>query len=326
MIILTGGAGFIGSNLLAALNRRHGDDILVVDNIAATEKWKNLVGKSFRQYVHKTRLWSWLEQNGAVTVEAIVHLGACTDTMESDFDYLAENNVTYSRKIWRFCTENRIPLVYASSAATYGDGRHGFSDDHDQTAAYEPINAYGYSKHLFDLWALKQSQTPPRWYGLKFFNVYGPCESHKGRMASVAGFAIPQALRSGRIRLFKSHRPGWADGGQKRDFIYVGDVVELILHFLHAAAPSGLYNGGTGTSRSFNDLARAIFTSLKLPERIDYFDMPESLRAGYQYVTEADVGKLAATGFTCGALSLEEGVEHYVTWLQDEGRCAGRPG
>ncbi|MFZ0726329.1 MAG: ADP-glyceromanno-heptose 6-epimerase [Desulfobacterales bacterium] len=325
MVILTGGAGFIGSNTLAALNRGYGDDILVVDNIAATGKWKNLVGKPFRHYVHKSHLWSWLEQSEAVTVEAVIHLGACTDTMENDFDYLVENNVAYSQKLWRFCTENRIPLVYASSAATYGDGRRGFSDDHDQTAAYEPINAYGYSKHLFDLWALKQSKTPPRWYGLKFFNVYGPGESYKGRMASVASFAIPQALRSSRIRLFKSHRQGWVDGGQKRDFIFVGDIVDLILYFLEASAPSGLYNGGTGRSRSFNDLARAIFKSLKLPEKIDYFDMPETLRASYQYFTEADTAKLAATGFKCGALSLEQGMEQYVKWLRDEGRRAGPP-
>ncbi|MGA9478351.1 MAG: ADP-glyceromanno-heptose 6-epimerase [Desulfobacterales bacterium] len=319
MVILTGGAGFIGSNTLSALNRRYGDDILLVDNVASTAKWKNLVGKSFRQYVHKTRLWSWLDHNDGRTVEAVVHLGACTDTMESDFDYLFENNVSYSRDLWHFCTQRQIPLIYASSAATYGDGRDGFSDDHEKTAIYKPINPYGYSKHLFDLWALKQQETPSRWYGIKFFNVYGPCESHKGRMASVAHFAIPQALQSGKLRLFKSFREDCADGEQRRDFIYVQDIVELIVYFLDASPPNGLYNAGTGRSRSFNDLAGAIFSALNLPERIEYFDMPESIKDSYQYVTEADMSKLLATGCPYGPLSLEKGIEQYVKWLCKEG-------
>lgn len=319
MVILTGGAGFIGSNTLTALNRIYGDDILLVDNVARTAKWKNLVGKSFRQYVHKARLRSWLEQNDDRAVEAVVHLGACTDTMESDFDYLFENNVSYSQDMWHFCTERQIPLIYASSAATYGDGRDGFSDAHEKTNIYKPINPYGYSKHLFDLWALKQQKTPPRWYGIKFFNVYGPCESHKGRMASVAYFAIPQALQSGKIQLFKSYREDCADGEQRRDFIYVQDIVDLIAYFLDASPPNGLYNAGTGRSRSFNDLASAIFSALNLPERIEYFDMPESIKDSYQYMTEADMSKLMATGCPYGPLSLEEGIDQYVRWLHSEG-------
>ncbi len=320
MIILTGGAGFIGSHTLTALNRLYGDDILLVDNVARTAKWKNLVGKSFMQYVHKNRLWSFMDQNMDRAVEAVVHLGACTDTMESDFDYLFENNVSFSRRIWHFCAERQIPFIYASSAATYGDGRDGFSDDHEKTAIYKPINPYGYSKHLFDLWALKQQDTPPRWYGIKFFNVYGPGESHKGRMASVAHFAIPQALQSGKIRLFKSYRKECADGEQRRDFIFVQDIVDLILYFLNASPPNGLYNAGSGLSRSFNDLANAIFSALKLPQRIEYFDMPESLKDSYQYVTEADMGKLLATGYPYQPLSLEEGIEQYVKWLQKESK------
>ncbi len=317
MYILTGGAGFIGSNTLATLNRMDCTDILVVDNIAASSKWENLVGKSFRLYVHKNSLWPWLEKHTHENVEAVIHLGACTDTMEKDFDYLAENNVAYSRRLWRFCADRQIPFVYASSAATYGDGGNGFSDAHDKTTAYKPINPYGYSKHLFDLWALKQKKTPPQWYGIKFFNVYGPCENHKGRMASVPNFAIPQARQNGKIRLFKSYRVGIKDGEQKRDFVYVQDVVDLVVHFLDTSAPSGLYNAGTGRSRSFNDLAKAIFSALKIAGEIEYFEMPEAIRNSYQYFTEADMHKLIATGYTHAPVSLEEGIARYVEWLSE---------
>lgn len=315
MLILTGAAGFIGSNTLAALNRSYGDDILLVDNVGRTGKWRNLVGRSFRQYVHKTALWSWLEQYASETLDAVIHLGACTDTMENDFDYLVENNVAYSRGIWQLCTERQIPLIYASSAATYGDGRRGFSDDHERIPGYRPINAYGYSKHLFDLWALKQPKTPPRWYGLKFFNVYGPREGHKGGMASVANFAIPQAKKSGTIRLFRSHREDCGDGEQRRDFIYVDNAVELIVHFLGATLPSGLYNAGTGQSTSFNDLATAIFKAFNLPVAIDYVDMPATIRGSYQYFTEADMSKLTASGCRYKPLSVEAGIQRYVNWL-----------
>ena len=312
MIILTGGAGFIGSNALAELNRTNRNDILVVDNVAATAKWKNLVGRSFREYVHKNALWQWITQNEKEPIEAVIHLGACTDTMEHDFDYLIENNVQYSQKIWRLCTERQIPLVYASSAATYGSGEDGFSDDHGKTATYKPINPYGYSKHLFDLWALKQTHTPPRWYGLKFFNVYGPNENHKGRMASVPNFAIPQAQESGKIRLFKSYRKGCPDGEQKRDFVYVQDVVDIILYFLDSSAPNGLYNAGTGAARSFNDLAHAIFSALGLPEKIEYFDMPENLKGSYQYYTQAEMRKIHSAGYPHEPTPLEEGIKKYV--------------
>ena len=315
MYILTGGAGFIGSNTLATLNRMGCSDILVVDNVASSPKWKNLVGRSFRLYVHKNSLWSWLEKHDRESVEAVIHLGACTDTMEKNFDYLVENNVTYSRRLWRFCADRQIPFVYASSAATYGDGENGFSDAHEKTAAYKPINPYGYSKHLFDLWALQQKKTPARWYGVKFFNVYGPCENHKGRMASVPNFAIPQARQSGKIRLFKSCRAEVEDGEQKRDFVYVQDVVDPVVHFLDSTAPSGLYNAGTGHSRSFNDLARAIFSALNLPEEIEYFEMPDAIKNSYQYFTEADMKKLSATGYHHEPVSLEEGIARYVEWL-----------
>ena len=317
MIILTGGAGFIGCNTLATLNRMDCTDILVVDNVGRSSKWQNLVGKSFRHYVHKNALWPWLEKNDSEKVEAVIHLGACTDTMEKDFDYLAENNVSYSQKLWRFCTDRRIPFIYASSAATYGDGGNGFSDAHAKTVHYKPINPYGYSKHLFDLWALKQKQSPSQWYGIKFFNVYGPGENHKGRMASVPNFAIPQAKQNGKIRLFRSHLPGVKDGEQKRDFVYVQDVVDLVVHFLDSSAPSGLYNAGTGRSRSFNDLAKAIFSGLNIPGEIEYFEMPDDIKNSYQYFTEADMKKLIATGYHHAPVSLEEGIARYVKWLSE---------
>jgi ADP-L-glycero-D-manno-heptose 6-epimerase len=315
MLILTGGAGFIGANTLKALNRRGRSDILVVDNVARTEKWKNLVGCAFYRYLHKDALWRWLDTHSDASLDAVLHLGACTDTLETDFDYLHRNNVDYSRRIYRLCTERNIPLVYASSAATYGDGAHGFSDRHEDTDRYRPINPYGYSKHLFDLWALRQTETPSRWYGVKFFNVYGPRENHKGRMASVARFAIPQALETGRIRLFKSHRPDCRDGEQRRDFVFVEDVVDIVLHLLEFDLPSGLYNAGSGSAQTFNHLAEAIFGALERPVCIEYFDMPESLRDSYQYFTEADMGKLLQAGYSHHPTTLEDGIRQYVQWL-----------
>lgn len=320
MIILTGGAGFIGTNTLIALNRMGCEDVIVVDNIAATDKWKNLVGKDFRQYIHKDRLWEWLAERPTVPLEAVIHLGACTDTMETDFDYLAGNNLQYSQRLWRLCTEKQVPLVYASSAATYGDGTAGFSDDHSQVHRYRPINPYGLSKHLFDLWALKQDDAPPRWYGLKFFNVYGPYENHKGRMASVAYFAIPQALEKGQIRLFKSGRADVGDGEQKRDFVFVGDVVNIAIHFLNNAAPSGIYNAGSGRAQTFNRLATSIFSALQKPVNIEFFDMPDSLRDSYQYFTEADMNKIVEAGCNFQPTSLEDGIRRYCDWL-----LKGRP-
>lgn len=314
MIILTGGAGFIGTNTLIALNAQGRDDILVVDNIAATPKWKNLVGRSFRQYLNKEVLWDWLAHYENNQIEAVIHLGACSDTMEHDFDYLTQNNIVYSQKLWRLCTRRKIPFIYASSAATYGDGAFGFSDEHKKTFQYQPINPYGYSKHLFDLWALRQNETPSKWCGLKFFNVYGPYETHKGRMASVAHFAIPQALENGRIRLFKSYRQDYSDGDQRRDFLYVQDAVDILIHLLNTSVPNGIYNAGTGKSQTFNQLADAVFKTLKKPVQIEYFDMPDALKDTYQYFTEADMEKFISTKYDYQFTSLEEGVAAYVNW------------
>lgn len=315
MIILTGGAGFIGANTLRALNQAGHKDILVVDNVGETAKWRNLVGCEFHEYVHKNTLWEWLKHHPDVSLDAVFHLGACSDTMQYDFDYLVVNNVQYSQKLWQLCTQRRVPLIYASSAATYGDGSSGFSDDHEVTDDYKPINQYGYSKQLFDLWALKQDASPPFWYGLKFFNVYGPYEDHKGRMASVIKHALPQVLEKGRIRLFKSYRKDFPDGGQKRDFVFVGDVVDIMVNFLETPVPSGLYNAGSGTAQTFNDLAEAVFKAVNRPLEIEYFDMPESLRATYQYFTEADMNKLRTLGIDYKPTSLEEGAKIYCEWM-----------
>ncbi len=314
MIVLTGAAGFIGTNVLITLNVQGIDDILVVDNIATTHKWKNLVGRSFRQYVNKSGLWDWLDQNNIENIEAVIHLGACSDTMERDFDYLAQNNIIYSQKLWQFCTEKQIPFIYASSAATYGDGSNGFSDDHEETFQYQPINPYGYSKHLFDLWALKQNKTPSRWYGLKFFNVYGPYENHKGRMASVAHFAIPQAREEGKIRLFKSYRSDYDDGEQRRDFVYVQDAVDTVMYLLNTSVPNGLYNAGSGKAQTFNQMADAIFKTMKKTVKIEYFDMPDELKESYQYFTEADMKKFLSIKRDYRPKSLDEGIATYVNW------------
>ena len=314
MIVLTGAAGFIGTNTLIALNVQGKDDILVVDNISVTAKWKNLVGRSFRQYINKNALWDWLDKGNFENIEAIIHLGACSDTMERDFDYLTQNNIMYSQRLWQFCTQKRIPFIYASSAATYGDGSNGFSDDHENTFQYRPINRYGYSKHLFDLWALKQNKTPSRWYGLKFFNVYGPYENHKGRMASVAHFTIPQVYKEGKIRLFKSYRPDYDDGEQKRDFVYVQDAVDMVIYLLNTSVPNGLYNAGCGKAQTFNQLADAIFQTMGKKVNIEYFDMPEGLNESYQYFTEARMKKFRAVNSDYRPNTLHEGIAKYVNW------------
>lgn len=340
MIVLTGGAGFIGANTLAALNARGRDDVLVVDDVGSSGQWRHLVGRSYLGYLHRDELWTWLAGEGPAgtipgpstgdpdPLDSVIHLGACSDTTEEDFDFLTVNNVRYTRRLWNLCARRGVPFVYASSAATYGDGSLGFSDDHELVPELEPLNAYGYSKHRFDVWALERAEAarsggaadvsaetppaPPAWYGLKFFNVYGPHEDHKGRMASVAHHAIGQARREGRIRLFRSHRPDVEDGDQKRDFVWVGDAVETILNVLDRRPPSGIYNVGTGRARTFADMAHAIFDALDRSPSIEYFDMPEDLRGRYQYFTEADVGKLEEAGAAPAWTSLEEGIARYV--------------
>ena len=317
MIILTGGAGFIGTNTLIELNRRGEDDILIVDNIEGTEKENNLSCVKFREYVNKNLLWEWLERNKEIKIDTIIHLGACSDTTQKDLDYLYQNNVIYSQKLWKLAQRNDIPFIYASSAATYGDGILGFSDDHELIPELKPLNPYGQSKQDFDLWVLEQKQTPPTWLGLKYFNVYGPFELYKGRMASVAWHGYNQIMETGKINLFKSHREDYEDGEQLRDFIYVMDSVNITLNFLDNNIISGIYNVGTGQARTFNALALSLFKSMNLELNVEYFDIPHDIRLKYQYFTKAGINKsqtLRPDGFKFH--SLEDGVAEYVQFLK----------
>lgn len=326
MLVVTGAAGFIGANLVAELHRRGHREILAVDAFQgagagptsppAKTPWLDELGQQER--LEKRELADWLQRNGT-RVQAIFHLGACSDTTATDREYMLSNNLEYTRTLWHWCAQAQVPFVYASSAATYGDGSQGFDDACDPNHL-KPLNLYGKSKHLFDLWALEQSVTPPRWAGLKYFNVYGPRESHKGRMASVAFHAYNQILKTGRVKLFQSHRPGIPDGGQERDFVFVEDAVNATLHFRETPAspeaPNGLYNIGTGKARSFADLARAVFAALGRTPAIDFIPMPEDLRERYQYFTQATNSKLVRSGLSRPFHSIEEGVAKYVEWLQ----------
>lgn len=329
MILLTGGAGFIGTNTLEALNRRGREDVVVVDHLDHPAKRRHLEGRGHAGVVERDAFWGWLDERPDPGFEAVVHLGACSDTRETDVAFLERVNVRYSQRLWELCAERAIPLVYASSAACYGDGSRGFSDEHGRVAACEPLNPYGRSKQAMDEWALERAaagEAPPLWAGLRYFNVYGPHEEHKGDMASVVHKKVPEAARTGEISLFRSHREGWADGEQRRDFVFVEDAVDVTLWFLEGAAgplaagrdagerPSGVYNVGTGRARTFDDLARAIFAALGREPRIVYEPMPEDLRSRYQYHTEAETDKLRGVGYERVFRSLEDGVARFVSW------------
>jgi ADP-L-glycero-D-manno-heptose 6-epimerase len=322
MLVVTGASGFIGSNLVAELNRRGRSDLLAVDDYprlrgsarpaASPANARYLQSSQIAGLLDMQDLAGWLDRAGD-QVEAILHLGACSDTTVTDRQWVMEVNYRYTQRLWQWCAQAARPLIYASSAATYGDGAAGY-DDECLPNKYRPLNLYGESKHLFDLWALEQANTPPRWAGLKYFNVYGPHENHKGRMASVVYHGFQQIRDTGQIRLFQSHREGIPDGGQKRDFIFVQDVVEATLHFLDPSGSwnNGLYNVGVGCARTFSDLADAVFAALGRSPRIDYIPMPADLRSRYQYFTEAKVDKLRGAGFRRPMRSLEEGVRQYV--------------
>src|SRR6476646_6284889 len=294
MIVVTGAAGFIASCLVSRLNAANFNDIVVVDNFSIEKKLANLEGKKLREYVDRETFFDWLDANHE-QVEFIFHLGARTDTTEMDpavFDLL---NLNYSKQMWQACVRYNLPLVYASSAATYGDGTLGYSDqDEALFPLYRPLNPYGDSKNDFDNWALQQAEKPYFWAGLKFFNVYGPNEYHKSRMASVIMHAFHQIQQSGSMTLFRSHNPDYTDGGQMRDFVYVRDVVQMCVWLMNAQPAPGLYNVGSGTARSFIDLAKAVFAALGLPEKIDFIDTPADIRDKYQYFTEADMRKLTS--------------------------------
>ena len=310
-IVITGAAGFIGSCLTGMLNSLGHTDLILVDEFGDADKASNLAGKQFAAEVEREIFFDWLEEKRPV-VSAFYHIGARTDTTEFDYSVHERLNVEYSKKVWQYCTAHGIPLVYASSAATYGAGEKGYDDRHDVVEELQPLNAYGISKNEFDKWALKQTVEPPFWAGLKFFNVYGPNEYHKGRMASVIFHSVNQINKDGLVRLFRSHRPDYKDGQQLRDFVYVKDVIKVCYWLMEHRPASGLYNLGTGKARSFEDLVYATFKGLDLPAKIEYIDMPLDIRDKYQYFTEANMGKLRKAGYTDAFYTLEEGVGDYV--------------
>jgi len=311
MIVVTGAAGFIGSCLVSRLNQAGYDNIVVVDDFSKTEKEQNLVGKTLISKVGRNGFLQWFEDFGS-EIEFVYHIGARTDTTEFDKSIFDELNVNYSKSIWNLCVKFNIPLVYASSAATYGLGEHGYKDDHDVISKLKPLNPYGDSKNDFDKWVLEQTTTPPFWAGLKFFNVYGPNEFHKGRMASVIFHAFRQIGETGAMKLFRSHNPDYTDGGQLRDFVYVKDVVEVCLYLMKTPPNSGIYNLGSGVARTFLDLAKNTFKAMDKAEDISFIDTPADIRDKYQYFTEADMSKLIDSGYKIPFHSLEDGVADYV--------------
>ena len=312
VIVVTGAAGFIGSYLTGYLNHLGFEKLVLVDDFSVVKKEANLEGKKFLHQVDRELFFDWCAKHTG-EIGHIFHLGARTDTTEMDYAVHKRWNLDYSQRIWQLCTDNNIPLVYASSAATYGNGEHGYTDGHDVVTKLHPLNPYGVSKNEFDIWALAQPTAPPFWAGLKFFNVFGPNEYHKGRMASVIFHAYNQIKEKGEVKLFRSHNPDYKDGEQIRDFIYVKDVVSICVWLMQNQPASGLYNTGTGKARTFKDLVKAIFDTLKLPEQIVFVDTPIDIRDKYQYFTEADMRKLFAAGYTTPLYSLEEGVKEYVS-------------
>ena len=314
--IVTGGAGFIGRNLVAALNARGHEDILIVDRLGSDQKWKNLLGLSFVDLVDLGEFRDFIAHSTIDELETVFHLGACSSTTERDADYLLDNNYRYSQEVCQWCLSSDVRFVYASSAATYGDGSLGYSDEEARIPLYRPLNMYGYSKQLFDHWAAREGLFD-RIVGLKYFNVFGPYEDHKGEMRSMVHKAYGQILSTGRVRLFKSHRPGYGDGEQLRDFVYVKDAVDVTLFFEDHSQVSGLFNCGTGRARSWNDLMNALFAAMGRPPEIEYIAMPESLRNQYQYFTQADGARLRSAGYDRPFTSLEEAVRDYVTTYLD---------
>lgn len=312
--LITGGAGFIGSTIAAALAAKGTHKIVVCDTLGETEKWRNLRKHAIYEVVQPQNIFIWLEMFGA-TVDAIIHMGAISSTTETNVDLILETNQSFSILLYRWCAENAKRFIYASSAATYGDGAQGFSDD-AALNSLKPLNAYGWSKHLFDRYvatALAEKEpAPAQWAGLKFFNVYGPNEYHKGDQRSVVCVKFPDAKAGKPVKLFKSYKPEFPDGGQSRDFIYVKDCVKVVEWLLSNPKISGLFNVGTGKARSFDDLARALFAALGKDPAIDYFDMPETLRDKYQYHTQANMEKLRKAGYMAEFTSLEDGVRDYV--------------
>ena len=324
MIVITGGAGMIGSIIAWHLNTKlQRDDLIITDHITHENQWQNLVKRQYAQYLDKSQLLDWLngntDQKPRKDISAIIHMGAISATTERDFNKLVSDNIHYSQNLWTWCATNKVPFFYASSAATYGDGEHGYDDI--SIEKLRPLNGYGYSKHFFDQWALRQAADnqaiPQAWAGFKFFNVYGPNEYHKERMASVAFHSFNQFKDTGTVKLFKSHKQGYEDGMQLRDFVYVKDAAAVVVHFLQSAlsakpCPNGIYNIGTGKARAFKDLATNVMSSMGKTPQITYIDMPEDLQGRYQYFTEANMAKLHNACYAEPFHSLEEGIKDYV--------------
>ncbi|HXI01319.1 MAG TPA: ADP-glyceromanno-heptose 6-epimerase [Sphingobacteriaceae bacterium] len=311
MIVITGAAGFIGSCLIHKLNEEQYYDLVLVDDFSDPEKNKNFEGKRFSEKVHRDNFHKWLKEN-QLHVQIIFHIGARTDTTEFNRSILNDLNLEYSKEIWNCCVEFGLPLIYASSAATYGLGEHGYTDDETKIPLLKPLNPYGDSKNDFDIWALKQERKPYFWTGLKFFNVYGPNEYHKGRMASVIMHTFNQIRETGKMKLFRSHNPEYRDGGQMRDFVYVKDVIHVLYFLMHHRKDSGIYNLGSGTARTFLALAENTFKALNKEPDITFIPTPEDIRDKYQYFTEAKMDKLKSIGYTQRFYTLEEGINDYV--------------
>lgn len=312
MIIVTGGAGFIGSAIVWRLNQLGSDNIIIVDELGIDEKWKNLVGLKFEDFINKHSFLDHIRNEKILyKVDAIIHLGANSSTTERDADHLLTNNYGYTETLARFCLKNNIRFIYASSAATYGDGERGFEDDENKIDTLRPLNMYGYSKQLFDLWA-KRHGAFSKIVGLKYFNVYGPNEYHKGDMRSVVHKAFEQVRDTGKVRLYKSRKPEYKDGEQMRDFIYIKDAVDMTLFFLDKKDKNGLFNIGAGKARTWNDLVKALFIAMNKPVNIEYIDLPDKLADKYQYFTEANLNKIRSVGYTAPVISLEDGVTDYV--------------
>lgn len=312
MIVVTGAAGFIGSYLVGKLTQAGYTDLVLVDRFDNPWKDMNLLGKKYRNFIDRDEFFKWLIKH-ASEVDFIFHLGARTDTVGQDPDLYQQLNLIYSQRLWNICSEIQVPLLYASSAATYGNGEEGFSDSHRKVSELRPLNLYGWSKHDFDVWALKQFRTPPFWAGMKFFNVYGPNEYHKGRMASVVLHAYKTIRETGHMQLFRSHHKAYRDGEQSRDFIYVEDIANVMLFFLENQDNPGIYNVGTGEARSFYDLTVSVFNSMHIKPNISFVDTPVDLRGRYQYFTEAEIQKLRKAGYSNPFTKLEQGVDEYVS-------------
>lgn len=312
MIVITGAAGFIASVVAGTLNQNGFEDLVLVDDFNKTQKKENYSSKKYKSLIDRNEFIAWFE-NHHHEIDFIIHLGARTDTTEFDYNVFQKLNVDYTLAIWKICTEHQIPLIYASSAATYGIGELGYIDSHEIVNDLQPLNAYGRSKNEIDKWILKQEECPPFWAGLKFFNVYGPNEYHKGRMASVILHSFGQINTTGQVKLFRSHRPDYKDGQQLRDFVYVKDVANVILWLMQHKPESGLYNVGTGKARSFYDLADNTFKALHLKTNIEFIDTPLDIRDKYQYFTEAKMDKLRKAGYDKTFTTLEDGVNDYVT-------------